>query len=747
MGCVNAAPAKIEAYKSTLNVQFNQSVFSDNFTVNVIERSFHDLVKDVFCISFIPYCSPVLCLSDDAFPVIIDELFSEENEPVNFDIPIVCASQYGNGRIVCFGSTDFFISKYLKNENTEELISNSVKWIFPRNSDAHKIVKNNENDDEQVASSAPHRKTALLLGFQNKTTTDSLHTILRKWKINPAVRCDDVEIISDFDVIFLSFAYVTKDPNFDNKLQEFVSNGGGLFVIYEEEANFELNSCLCEMGVCFPMSNFIVGRQSNRLHVSHSFQEVNQTSFKFVKDSYIKLLKSRMDIDMTELDTTISVLHLYTSSIDQIKHQEDIKELYQETMAFLEETGYLTDDGLIAPKSIHILAIVQLTALMIKDPLILPNGCPTIEKFPGIPGKNEKTGIFTRKFKINEGQNGWISTGMWLLPSQKAHIKVSDILPTMKIQIGCHILELTAREGPYQRWPLIVNDVHFMKYDCDLDVVSPFGGFVYIVLEEESEQNVEIEVTFENFMEYPRALFNDKNVWEKTKERDIPWGEIESDHIIFTVPKSFMVKIEDYDKFFDIFRTATELIADYFCVEVLSPVRFVYDCQVLPGSLYPKNYNPVFMHINSLNDLLKFSEPSTFLFQVFTKIGMSLIFPDHLDHLTKKILSIIASLYAFTKIWPDKDPLLYTNNDSPLTKSLWEIHQQVGEQLIPHTIDQLRDILPDEPGSPDDAWIAFVMLLSKNGGKNFTSILQKVRPIPLNATLSVQQLPAFASSV
>ena len=747
MGCVSTAPAKIEAYKPQTNAEQitlnHKSAISETIYQNKIERAFQQLIKDVVSISYIPDIVPVLCIGENTFPIVVEELYSEENEQINFDVPIVAASQYSKGKIVCLGTPYYFLPKYLKTDNTEELIVNCLRWVTPNHS--ADTLKSMDPDTAQNADNVKKRKTALLLGIPSQTIADSIITVLRKRRIISTSCCSELPSVIDYDYVFLSMSYKVTNPDFDETIINFVRDGGGLIVFAAptpETMNYDLNSCLTEFGISYPQSNFIVGKQANHLFLSHTFDHVKYTNFDSIKESYISLLRQRLDIGLNEFDTTISVLHLYTSTMDPKKHKVQIAELYHETMSFLSETGYITENGQIAPNSLQMLAIVQLTSLIIKSPLIAKNGCPTIERFPGIPGPKEKPSNFTRTIKINGGQNGWLSTGFWLPPSQIGHVKVSKILPTMKIQIGCHQLELTAREGPYLRWPLIVSEVHFQSWSNELEIASPFGGFIYIVLEEESLEETEIEATFENVVEYPRICFNDPSVWEKTKSRDVQWGEIEADTIIFSDPRSVMDKLTDYDKFFDTYRTAINVMSDFFCVDVPSPVRIVYDCEVLPGSLYPKNYNPIFLNTRSVDDLLRFQEPSTQIFQIFKKIAMSLVFGDNLDHMTKKILSCTAAVCAITKIWPKHDPFMYTTNDSPMTKCLWDIIQQVGVEAIPRTIDQLRDILPEELSSPDDPWIAFVMLLSKNAGMNLTPVLQKVRPIPLNATLSVQQLPS-----
>ena len=722
MGCVGSTPAKTEnRKKNPPSTSTNKpSAVSDLDYQIPNESDFDEIMKNIYSIVHIDGSSPIVCIGDNAFPIVVEELYSEENEPVNFDIPIVAAARYNSGKVMCFGNSLFFAPKILQVDNTEELVQNSLRWV-------------------STQKTAPQAKgKALLLGFQEKEN-DYISSFLRRRKVQVTTSETFLDNISDFQYVFLSLGFHFSAEAQEDTLLQYVSNGGSLlvFAVYDRDLNnFELNSVLVEIGLSFPRANFVIGCDAPRIFLSHTFADVNMARFSFVRDNYISILKMP-DIDVMDFDTSISVLHLYTSSLGT-QHYQLVEPLYKETLDYLNRTEYITPDG-IAPLQLQTLAIVQLTSLLIKSPLVIPNGCPTIDKFPGVADASEQTGTFTKKFVLNEGQYGWISTGLWLPASRAAKITMSKYIP-MKVQIGAHIVELTRREGPYQRWPLIVNEVVFNFESVDVD--SPFGGLVYLVTDGIEEED-EIEVTFEGFMECPRCVKGKPEIWEETKERNVPWGEIDCGSIVFTLPRKIMVQISDFDKIFNTFEAASSVIANFMRVDIVSPVRVVYDCEILPGSLYPKNYNPIYLHLRDATDLLSCDKPSTRLFQLFTKIGMSLISSDNLDKLTKKTLSIIATADAFLKIWPNEDPFIYTNKCSKLTQSLWEIHTTVSNDIISQTIDLLRDVLPEQGGSPDDPWIAFVMLLSKNAGKNFTAILQKSRPIPLNATLSVRQLPAF----
>ena len=729
MGCVATIPKtdarrKYTASQPKPSAPVHGEIMEMQITRSPNEIEFEEIVKNVFSIVHIEGSSPVVCISENAFPIIIEPLYSEENEQVSFNVPIIAGAKYNGGKVLCFGNSFYFAPKVLAVENTEELMHNCLRWI----------TTSHFNPE--------YKGKCILIGFDEKEA-EFLHSFLKRRKFTVTIVNNFLhETIHQFQYIFISLNFHFTSEEQEAALYDAVSSGCSLLVFAannQEFVNYDMNSFLVEIGLVYPGSNFVLGSYSNSIQINKFFNEVNQARFSYVKDRYIELLHQE-NIDVVQFDTVISVLHLYTQALE-IEHFPLIENLFNETMDYLNRTNYITDDG-IAPLQLQTLAIVHLTSLLIKFPLVLPKGCPTIDKFPGIAGPAEKLGSFQRKIMIKKNfPTTWYSTGLWLPAATSATIQLSNVVPNTKVQIGSHCVELTCSEGPYQRWPLIVNETPLDF--VEVEVVSPFGGLVYIVTEEYEGDEQEITFSFNNFLEAPRYIDGEPEIWEKTKQKDVPWCELESENIIFTIPTNLAREISEIPKVFEVYSNAIQSISKFMRVQMTGPIRIVFDNTILPSSLMPRNYNPIYLHTRDGDKPFLVENPSAFLFKIFQKIAMSMVINDVLDKLTKKTLSIIATAEVFMTLWPDQDPFLFTNNNSQLTQSLWEIRNEIGDAPISKTIDDLRSILTDPSGSPDDSWIAFVMLLSKNGQKNFTQILQKSRPIPLNATLSVRQLPAF----
>jgi hypothetical protein len=73
---------------------------------------------------------------------------------------------------------------------------------------------------------------------------------------------------------------------------------------------------------------------------------------------------------------------------------------------------------------------------------------------------------------------------------------------------------------------------------------------------------------------------------------------------------------------------------------------------------------------------------------------------------------------------------------------LWEIETNFPG-VISRTLEKFQS--PDYPIAhvPEDMWIAFVRELCATGQRDFTKLLERTKPIPLNISLSLQGLPPY----
>ena len=113
--------------------------------------------------------------------------------------------------------------------------------------------------------------------------------------------------------------------------------------------------------------------------------------------------------------------------------------------------------------------------------------------------------------------------------------------------------------------------------------------------------------------------------------------------------------------------------------------------------------------------------------------------------MTEDAISIVSSCSAIKSVWKDFDPLELVESDSSLYKPLYDIHQQCNKSIIPKTLSVFQDENFVSMDTQEDMWMQFVTELCSVGKKNFINVLKKARPIPMNISCSIQNLPDYFS--
>jgi hypothetical protein len=149
--------------------------------------------------------------------------------------------------------------------------------------------------------------------------------------------------------------------------------------------------------------------------------------------------------------------------------------------------------------------------------------------------------------------------------------------------------------------------------------------------------------------------------------------------------------------------------------------------------------------IDDIDGILNhFHEPTVALFQAVSLMALGSILENRLESQTENAISAIAASVIFQRIFPNFDPQKFADAQllPMLFNELWEI-QQKDPKVIPETVAKIQATASPTSDVPDDMWISFVRDLCKVGGKDFTKVLERSKPIPLNISQSLQGLPQF----
>jgi hypothetical protein len=191
------------------------------------------------------------------------------------------------------------------------------------------------------------------------------------------------------------------------------------------------------------------------------------------------------------------------------------------------------------------------------------------------------------------------------------------------------------------------------------------------------------------------------------------------------------------------FKVIVEEIRKYLGVISQAAYRIVFDVELPPDGTWAR-YPLVFL-VDEIDGIMNhFNEPAADLFRAVTLMCIGSIRENCLDEQTETAIATIATCVVFEKLFTKFDPLELSGIVLPPTlfNELWEI-QQKDPKVIPATVAKFQE--PEWPTSevPDDMWISFVRELCKMGGKDFTKLLERSKPIPLSISQLLQGLPQF----
>lgn len=661
---------------------------------------------------------PIVCLSKDAFPVVTSFLHLEDSTPTEIQLPVVAAAICGKGRVICFSQLQFLTNKYIHTGETAKLVMNSVNWI----------------------SGGQNTMTPILaLGFDKQTQQGVVRTFQ---DLGFFVESGYRQSFSNYKAIIMpSDIDLSNEEKFEKLVSYVRDNGGGIGVFYSHhEFNnmvMPINKLLLKFNLSFTycLLNEDLDASEN-IQVPPAYTYVRDCNFVPLLTRFKALVK-QAHVDTGSLDDLVTTLRYYIMVCDE-SCTEQLKEIGQYAWDFLERTEYRREDG-ICPEITHGIVVVLLLDVYSKLPPDTIKPIPEYEMFPGKTGDVE-LGDFEMPIKLQN--ETWISTGLWLPAGVVAVVECDTPMSDIHIQIGSQHESLLGKPGPWKRWPSTVTVTPFTNKVTN--VVSAFGGIAYIAVNNSGEAELpELTFKFHNFCRHPLADTSRPEVWEETKDIEVPWGELVTGNVIFTLPTEAMKKIENFDLIDEKFQIIVNGISDYMSYRLDKPYRFVFDVE-LPEDCPSCGYPLVFNVEDIEGILMSFDAPSTQLFTAVTLMTIVSIREDCFDPITETAIATIATSVIFQKLFPNFDPLEFTGITLPtLFHELWELHSRYDPNLIPQTLAKFQDPEYHPSDVPDDMWIAFVREMCRIGKRDFTKLLERSRPIPMNIWISLQGLPMY----
>ena len=581
---------------------------------------------------------PVVCFKEHTFPLFLGSFnFDESSDPIV--LPVICISRLELGKIVFVGSVDFVSHQLMQRAETSAFVENMISWGSDFKSQTMRIV---------------------VLGI-SQSITSTLQNDFSSYGFEIEVLKEKPSKISA-NIMFLSSDY---DCNgIGEMIMDFVKNGGTLFVFGVKNSTYPINGVLEESGLAFSVCTL---KSTNEILEPSNFDELNDVMFCNVKKRYEDFLdkcNSKDDVDLAALDKCVSQLRYYVSEFGE-QNAPLALELTNKSYQFLQKIGYDNGDT-ICPDVIHSVITVMLMELI---PKIAPRDvtpAPKIDLFPGLTGNVTLGNI---KLKMTIKPDIWNQTGIWI-PAGKVAGITSDYPITL--QIGAHSLCLLLKPGPWKRWPTIVTRVHIEPNKMTL-VATPFGGIAYIL----TEKAATISLVFSNVTRHPHYVEGKSNVWDSTKNYDVPWGELLFKTVCLTLPTKKLKAIKNIKAFGAALDHLITNTLSFVGIRSTEIKRIVFDIDL------PKNEpicgECIFMDIEYFDALLQYQDSSTEILQLLTYICLHSIPMAFYDSEIELIISTLAACHSMIINWPDDPPVaLIPFTPSKLFDNLWDLYSEKG---------------------------------------------------------------------
>lgn len=186
---------------------------------------------------------------------------------------------------------------------------------------------------------------------------------------------------------------------------------------------------------------------------------------------------------------------------------------------------------------------------------------PYADTFPGKIGENAER-VSNEEVRINfdfadlsylrmlVAPENWQSTGLYAPAGSTITINVPEGIDHLDVQIGAHTDKLGHLET-WDRAPIVAFSTTLEEGRNEIS--SPFGGLIYFI-PTKSEQNKVARITVDGAVRAPHYLHGktDLTTWNETiKKYEAPWLELESEHIVLTVPSDVIEGMDSPDGLMD----------------------------------------------------------------------------------------------------------------------------------------------------------------------------------------------------
>ena len=687
MGCSSSAAAQQRVrnlHKSVSNPQFSRHTSFDivNTSTQIftprgkLKKELNALLDGISSIPVPSNITPIVTLSEDAFPLYLMDFDFDTAEKVTINLPFAAFTHTDKGKYLVIGSADFLQHKMILKTEISAFVENLGIW----------------GTDFKIKTIR-----VLIYGFSSGFST-SLASDLEAFGYTVDHN------LSEFpEKLLYDFIYVPSslfDPVILSKLEEYAKKGCLCVFVLDKAVNnspniYGINALINKVGIGIPMCTL---KPSGSSASSHKYEDLEERSYIYLCNQFRELLSSSKP-NIEAIDESVVTLRFHVSCLSP-SQGELTAALAKDCWDFLIKNGYDKDNIYCADLTLSVIAVLLIDILPHIPPhLVQP--APPATYFPGLCGD---VTYENRKIRMKISHKTMLSTDLYLPPGVIGRIHSSS---PIIIQIGSHDAVLLNRTGSWKRWPAISTTIEVGEEP--VEIASPFGGIVYIG----ASENKNISIHFHNFCKFPRYSVREDS-WYDTMDIPVPWGEIQLKAITLTLPTNMMLLFKDKMK--DNFEMIEQLLTiahNFIGVREGACRRVIFDIDLennqplvgelvlfsideLPQAIDAFNYTPSFLKLLSL-------------------IVMAAIPEGMLDDDATMSLATVAVCAAIKELYPFNLPEnlnLCESGNPELFTEMWEVAQDTPRQFSEATMRFLSQKLsPDMPMV--DRWNMFMDMLNQ----------------------------------
>ena len=665
-----------------------------------LRESVARIIQGIGRLPQIPGMLPILCLTETTCPIYMLPLCKPNGERTSVVLPAAGAAFAEKGRVVAIGHIAVLTMCTSNDTEAAAFFENVLRFAGGGLRNSYRV---------------------LLCGLPPK-----LEQVIRKNIRSFDFPCDvapDFEFTSRerYQVVVVTTAYAHPE-----KVYEFLKVGGGVVVagiIPAPGDRIDMRPVLLRCGIGIPDCQLVFGAPGkDSLPVRYKrVDELLERAFPGLCDRFIEVTAQGKKAALEVIDPLVTTIRYHLTTMKP-NDSDLLGYLWAAGWKFLDDTGgsYIPGEGVVCPQLVHSITYVLISELLnVMDPKYLKNWDRSMP-FPGRCGNIELQDFATT---VEIPCDGWFSTGLYLPPGVVAVVSLESIPPSCEIQIGAHSECILSRRVPWKRWPTVIT--HFAIEKNELRIASPFGGIIYITTYDfDSQEPLRVSLNFHGITRYPMFMVGNPQVWEETAHYDVPWGEMETQCLVFVMPSERLRAIPDKDEVCMWLDSLVVSVLQFTSDESMCLYRVVFDIDVLEqGSL---EIYPIFMKLEAIEALFFSRRPSVELFQFLQLVAERSLPTDGFPEEALLVFARLAVFVTFKKVWPELDPLEFVPSPCPgLWDNVLRIYMENEPDMIPKAIDQMRQAMAFVPIESMNMYRVFVKKVNATTKRDYTEDLFK----------------------